>query len=86
MRPQLPHRAVEAGGTAVRARLHHAALHRRRRELGKFAAVKMLGQAQVCLKQALFHRVDLGIEVACERLVDRQVRLVKPSICHPTCA
>jgi hypothetical protein len=55
MRPQLPHRAVETGDTAVRARLHHAALRRRPRELGEFAAFEALGHPQVCLKQTLFH-------------------------------
>ena len=123
MRPQLPHRAVEAGGIAVRARLHHAALHGRlrefgefaarftgadeevalerprhpqefdrwrwagidelvglivpfkraalhgrRRELGEFAAVETFGQAQVCLKQALFHSVNPGIELPASAL------------------
>jgi hypothetical protein len=55
IRPQLPCRAVEAGGT-VRARLHHAALPGRRRELGEFAALKPLGHPQLCVKQTLFHR------------------------------
>jgi hypothetical protein len=68
MRPQLPHRAVEAGDAAVRARLHHAALHRRRRELGELAAVEPFGEAQLSLKQALFHCVDPGVEVVGERL------------------
>ena len=68
MRPQLPHRAVEAGGIAVRARLHHAALHGRLRELGEFAAVETFGQAQVCLKQALFHSVNPGIELPASAL------------------
>jgi len=55
MRPQLPHRAVEAGDAAVRARLHHAALHRRRRELGESAAFEPFEHPQLCVKQTLFH-------------------------------
>jgi hypothetical protein len=56
MRPQLPHGAVEAGDTAVHARLHHAALHGRLRELGEFAAFEPFGHPQLYLKQTLFHR------------------------------
>jgi hypothetical protein len=56
MRPQLTHRAVEAGDTAVRARLHYAALQGHRRELTEFAAFEPSGYPQLCDKQALFHR------------------------------
>ena len=56
MRPQLPHCAIQAGDTAVPARPHHAALQRRRRELGEFAAFEPFGHPQVCVKQTLFHR------------------------------
>jgi hypothetical protein len=43
IRPELPYRAVQAGDAAVRARLHHAALYRRPRELVELAAFKSFG-------------------------------------------
>jgi hypothetical protein len=40
----------------VHARLHHAALHGRLRELGEFAAFEPFGHPQLDVKQTLFHR------------------------------
>jgi len=46
----------------VHARLHHAALRHRRNELRELAVIGAFGQSYVCLKQALFHGVDSGVE------------------------
>ncbi len=60
----------------MRARLHYAALHRRQHELRELASIEAFGQAQVGLKQALFHGIDPGFEVVGERLAHQWVGLV----------
>ena len=74
MGAQLRHRAIEIRNVAVRARLHHAAFHRRQHELRERAFVRVRRDARS--GQIVVARVDDAITVKLLKIGKDRIRLL----------